>query len=166
MPNDRDLFAEEQSMVSMSFGDHIEELRARLILALLGLMVGVVLTFIPGVNLGQRIMKKMQEPAQKALDAFYSDRAKARADEARKQSAVTEPIQAIIPAENLIGELRKIAPKLDLPSAEELKDKSIKLPLRYDESEMITMLPGLTEPKSALISLAPLETMTIFFMVC
>ena len=28
------------------------------------------------------------------------------------------------------------------------------------------VLPGVSEPKSALISLAPLETMTIFFMVC
>ncbi|MBV8077124.1 MAG: hypothetical protein JO284_12030, partial [Planctomycetaceae bacterium] len=47
MPSERDLFQEEQQMVTMSFGDHIEELRARLIMALLGLMVGVVVTFIP-----------------------------------------------------------------------------------------------------------------------
>src|SRR4051794_1065667 len=166
MPTDRDLFAEEQSMVSMSFGDHIEELRARMILALLGLMVGVVLTFIPGVNLGQRIMKKMQEPAQQALDEFYSERAKARAEAAKKSSALTESIQAVIPAENFVAELRKLAPKLDLPTAEELKDKVVKFPFRYDESEMIMVLPAVTEPKSALISLAPLETMTIFFMVC
>src|SRR3954452_15520108 len=128
MPNDRDLFSEEQTMVSMSFGDHIEELRARLILALLGLMVGVVLTFIPGVNLGQRIMKKMQEPAQKALDSFYSDRAKTRAEEARKNSTVTESIQATIPASDFVAELRKLAPKLDLPTAEELKGKVVKFP--------------------------------------
>ena len=62
-------------MVTMSFGDHIEELRARLILALLGLMVGVVVTFIPPLNLGKRIMTKMEEPAQGALKAFYADRA-------------------------------------------------------------------------------------------
>jgi sec-independent protein translocase protein TatC len=166
MPTDKDLFTEEQSMVSMSFGDHIEELRARLILALLGLMVGVVLTFIPGVNLGQRIMKKMQEPAQTALDAFYSDRAKARAEESKKHSAVTPPVEAIIPAENFVAELRKLAPKLDLPTAEQLKDKVVRFPFRYDESELILVLPGVTESKSALISLAPLETMTIFFMVC
>ena len=58
MPTDRDLFAEEQTMVSMSFGEHIEELRSRLILALTGLMAGVILTFIPPVNLGQRVMTK------------------------------------------------------------------------------------------------------------
>ena len=35
MPSERDLFAEEQTMATMSFGEHIEELRVRLILALL-----------------------------------------------------------------------------------------------------------------------------------
>ncbi len=65
MPTDKDLFDEEQQMVTMSFGDHIEELRARLILALMGLAVGVVVTFIPGLNLGKRIMSKMEEPAQR-----------------------------------------------------------------------------------------------------
>src|SRR4051794_37467165 len=105
MPTDRDLFTEEQSMVSMSFGDHIEELRARMILALLGLMVGVIATFIPGLNLGQRILKKMQEPAQAALNDFYSDRAKPRSEEARKNAAVPPKVEATIPAESFIAEL-------------------------------------------------------------
>src|SRR5579871_2420750 len=59
MPNDRDLFEEEKSMVTMSFGEHIEELRTRLILAMYGLVIGVVLTLIPGLSLGKRIMTKM-----------------------------------------------------------------------------------------------------------
>ena len=52
MPNDQDLFAEEQSMVTMSFGEHIEELRVRLILALLGLFVGVIIVFLPPLDIG------------------------------------------------------------------------------------------------------------------
>ena len=79
MPTDNDLFAEEQTMVTMSFGDHIEELRLRLILALYGLVIGVVLTLLPGVNLGKRIMTKMEEPAQAALTEFYNDQAVRRA---------------------------------------------------------------------------------------
>ena len=51
MPTDQDLFAEEQSMVTMSFGDHIEELRVRLILALLGLFVGVIVVFLPPLDI-------------------------------------------------------------------------------------------------------------------
>jgi sec-independent protein translocase protein TatC len=166
MPTDRDLFTEEQSMVTMSFGDHIEELRARMILALLGLLVGVVVTFIPGLNLGKRIMTKMEEPAQAALDHFYTNQANRRAEEARQKAAVTPKVQAIMPAETFVAELRKLAPRLDLPSSEELKDKVVRFPFQYDESEMILVLPGVLEKKSALISLAPLETMTIFFMVC
>ncbi len=88
MPSDKDLFNEEQQMVTMSFGDHIEELRARLILALLGLMVGVVLTFIPPLNLGKRIMTKMEEPAQGALKTFYAERGRVRAEEAEKSAAI------------------------------------------------------------------------------
>ncbi len=64
MPNDQDLFAEEQSMVTMSFGDHIEELRVRLILALIGLFVGVLIVFVPPLSIGWRVMKKMEEPAK------------------------------------------------------------------------------------------------------
>ena len=80
MPTDRDLFTEEQSMVTMSFGEHIEELRARLILALLGLLVGVVFTFLPPLNVGKWIMVQMQEPATEALKRFYAKQASERAD--------------------------------------------------------------------------------------
>ncbi len=55
-----------------------------LILALYGLVVGVVLTLLPGVNLGKRIMTKMEEPAQAALTDFYNDQAERRAAERRR----------------------------------------------------------------------------------
>ena len=71
MPNDQDLFTEEQSMVTMSFGDHIEELRVRLILALLGLFVGVVVVFLPPLDIAWQVMKSMEGPAKIALDEFY-----------------------------------------------------------------------------------------------
>ena len=60
-------------MVTMSFGEHIEELRVRLILALIGLFVGVIVVFIPPLDIGWRVMKKMEEPAKQALDAFYRE---------------------------------------------------------------------------------------------
>ena len=58
----QDLFTEERSMVTMSLGDHIEELRRRLALALLGLVVGVVVTLIPPVNLGRQVVQQIQRP--------------------------------------------------------------------------------------------------------
>src|SRR3954451_9792005 len=99
MPTDKDLFAEEQSMRAMSFGDHIEELRVHLILALLGLFVGVTIAFIPPigvgkwslppVNLGQWVMKRMQDPAQVALDKFYTQQAIDRAKDADEKKLTT-----------------------------------------------------------------------------
>ena len=122
MPTDKDLFSEEQEMTAMSFGEHIEELRTRLILALLGLMVGVVLTFVPPLWLGKLVIKQMQEPATAALTRFYAERARVRSEAAEKVAAVTPTIVAFIPAETFFAELRKYAPKLDLPSPDELKD--------------------------------------------
>jgi sec-independent protein translocase protein TatC len=166
MPTDKDLFAEEQGMVAMSFGEHIEELRSRLILALLGLMFGVIITFIPGLNIGQRVMKHMQDPATDALQRFYAARAKERAEKAEKEHAVTPTVDAIIPADAFVKAIRSIAPKLDLPAPEELKDQTVTLPIRHSQAGMIAAVVGSVEPMSALISLAPLETMTVFFMVC
>ncbi len=166
MPTDRDLFAEEQTMVAMSFGDHIEELRARLILGLAGLMVGVLITFVPPLNLGKRVMVKMEEPAQGALTEFYAERAKVRSAEAAKTGAVTSPVTAFIPADAFLTQLRQIAPGLDLPRPEQMKGKSLKLPLRYEESGIFIVNNETAEERKPLISLAPLETMTIFFMVC
>jgi sec-independent protein translocase protein TatC len=166
MPTDRDLFDEEKEMVAMSFGEHIEELRARLILALLGLMVGVIITFIPPLNLGQRVIKQMEQPAKAALKSFYEERARVRSEEAKKAGAVTPTIEAIIPAEVFFAEIRRFAPKLDLPTTDELKGQSVKLPIQHDQSGMILGVGGASEPPDVLISLAPLETMTVFFMVC
>ena len=46
MPTDQDLFAEEQTMTTMSFGEHIEDLRTHLIRAIKGLVLIVTLAFI------------------------------------------------------------------------------------------------------------------------
>ncbi len=166
MPNDRDLFDEEKTMVAMSFGDHIEELRTRLILGLAGLMVGVLITFIPPLNLGKRVLDKMQQPAQGALKEFYAERAKVRSEAAEKTRSLSPTVSAIIPAEIFFDQLREVAPKLDLPKYEELKGKTLKFAMNFEESGIISMVTGSVEPREALISLAPLEAMTIFFMVC
>jgi sec-independent protein translocase protein TatC len=166
MPTDKDLFAEEKDMVAMSFGEHIEELRSRLILGLVGLMAGVILTFIPPLNLGQRVIKQMQEPAQEALSRFYAERAKTRAEEARKNGVKTPTIEANIPADVFFDQLRQFAPKVDWPSSAELKEQTITLPIRQDQAGTIMAVVGAVEREDALISLSPLETMTIFFMVC
>ena len=166
MPTDKDLFEEENTMVAMSFGDHIEELRVRLILGLLGLLVGVLLTFIPPANLGKRVITKMEEPAKGALQSFYEERAKLRAEVAKKAESVTPTFMAVIPADKFVEALRQIAPKIEISPADGLLNKEIRFPMSLDQSAMIETVAKSVEPKDALITLAPLEAMTIFFMVC
>jgi len=166
MGTDKDLFAEEQTMVAMSFGDHIEELRVRLILGLLGLAVGVVITFVPYLDLGKRVITKMEEPAKGALKEFYGNRATIRAAEAKKVQALTPVVEAVIPAEVFVSQMHRFFPDLKVPLPGDLEGQTVTLPIRHRESGMIMTVFGSQEQRDALISLAPLETMTIYFTVC
>jgi sec-independent protein translocase protein TatC len=167
MTTDKDLFSEEQSMVTMSFGEHIEELRVRLILALIGLFVGVIVVFIPPVDVGWRVMKKMEEPAKVALDDFYRAEYQKKAELAQREKSVSPPVDAVVQADAFVAELRKIAPKLDLPESETLKGQTLNLPIQFFESGLIKAIQVSTvQIDQSLVSLAPLETLTIFFMVC
>jgi sec-independent protein translocase protein TatC len=167
MPTDQDLFAEEKSMVTMSFGEHIEELRVRLILALLGLFVGVIVVFIPPLDIGWRVMKKMEEPAKDALERFYQEEYKKKADQAELEKTASPMLQAVIDGGAFVAELKKVAPKLELPAAEALKDAKLNLPVQFYAAGMIKAVQqSSVQIDQSLVSLAPLETITIFFMVC
>ena len=93
-------------MATMSFGEHIEELRVRLILALVGLLVGVIVAFIPYLDLGWRVMKTMEAPAKKALETFYRNEydKKAKAAEDAKDE-LSPTVEAVIPAESFVKAL-------------------------------------------------------------
>ena len=105
MPNDKDLFAEEQSMVSMSFGDHIEDLRYRLILAIVGLVVGLVASFIPipmlGDSLGMYVFNTMQLPAKQTLDEFYRNQAARESNKAAVEKKLGLPVATLFSAKGV-----------------------------------------------------------------
>ncbi len=167
MPSERDLFTEEQQMVTMSFGEHIEELRVRLILALIGLFVGVLVAFIPPLNLGKFVMESMEAPAANALEKFYRNEYDKKAKEAEAAKAISPTLQAEIPADLFFKAMKDYVPKLELPPAEELKGKTLSFPLQYHQSTLIKATQSSTVMiDKTLISLGPLETITIFFMVC
>ncbi|MHB1556536.1 MAG: twin-arginine translocase subunit TatC [Isosphaeraceae bacterium] len=166
MPTDQDLFAEEQSMVTMSFGDHIEELRVRLILALLGLVAGVIVVFLPPLDIAWRVMKSMEAPAKQALDDFYKGEYAKKAEQARAQKATTPVVQTRIPADKFLEQLATLFPNLPHPDPESIKGKSLELPLQFGSAEFIKSVEGSTvQIESSLVSLHPLETLTNFFMV-
>lgn len=63
MAKEKDLFDDS----TMSFGEHLEELRYRLIMALIGLVIGVLVALL----FSDRVMKTMQIPVKDALDRYY-----------------------------------------------------------------------------------------------
>ncbi len=166
MTTDQDLFAEEKTMATMSFGEHIEELRVRLILALLGLVVGVIIVFVPPLDIASRVMKTMQAPAKEALDAFYKQQYDEKVKNAEDAKAQTLPLQATIAAEDFARIIREIFPQLPQPDPETLKDKSIDLPMRFPRSGITREIQvGSVQIDQSIVSLAPLETIAIYFMV-
>ncbi len=166
MPTDHDLFAEEQSMSTMSFGEHIEELRVRLILGLLGLVVGVIVVFLPPLYLAKQVMTSMEAPAKKALEDYYKEEYDKKAAEAKAAKAETPLLQAKIPADQFAAQLKEVFPKFPSPDAATLKDKTIELPIAFFSADMIRRVQQSTvQSNDSLVSLAPLETLTIYFMV-
>ena len=166
MSTDQDLFAEEQSMVTMSFGDHIEELRVRLILAILGLLVGVVVVFLPPLDIASRVMRSMEAPAKDVLDSFYKQEYAKKSKEAEEAGTVTPTLQAKIPADRFVAELKKLAPELKLPDSATLLDKTLDVPIQFFAEGFIKASQvSIVNIDQSLVSLAPLETLTIYFMV-
>jgi sec-independent protein translocase protein TatC len=171
MPHDQDLFAEEKQMVSMSFGEHLEDLRYRLTMAILGLIVGMVITFVPlpvlGESIGLWVFNTMDRPARQTLKAFYKDQAQRESQKARITSELSPSVLTHVPADAFVAALANIAPKLkpSLPDPEEVKGRTVDLPLRSDAADQI-LIAETTNFRNPLISLAPLETITIYFMIC
>ena len=173
MPSDKDLFAEEQSMVSMSFGDHIEDLRYRLILALAGLFIGLVICFIPlpvlGNSIGMYVFETMRLPAKQTLDKFYEDQANREAGKAQLTDKLGPPVSTIFSAKEFIEQLGKLSPDLKKmlpdPESEAIREQRIELTLTPKAADQIKAQETYNF-RNPLISLAPLETITIYFMIC
>jgi sec-independent protein translocase protein TatC len=167
MPNQRDLFAEEQTMATMSFGEHIEELRVRLILGLMGLAVGVIVAFIPYLDLGKRVMESMEAPAKTALKDYYEGEYAKMSKKAEEAKEVSPTMTALVPADAFASAMRQVFPMAELPPEADLKGKTITFPLQYVQSTLIAANRKATYVvDQSVISLAPLETITIYFLVC
>ena len=59
-----DLFAES----TMTFGEHLEELRIRLAKALIGVVMGIAI----GLFVADWVVERIQDPLKAALTDFYS----------------------------------------------------------------------------------------------
>jgi sec-independent protein translocase protein TatC len=165
MPTDQALFDEERSMVTMSFGDHIEDLRRHLILALLGLFAGVVITLIPPVNLGRLVVQRLQDPVQRTLIEFHAKQAAERAAAADVAGSYTT-VPARIPARAFAQAIRQIFPQLAVPSSDSLEGRYVELPQELRDSSLIVGVARKIERSDSLVALGPMEPAVIFFKVC
>jgi sec-independent protein translocase protein TatC len=165
MPSEKDLFTEEQTMVTMSFGDHLEELRARLILALMGLVVGVIIAFVPPFFIGRQVQLKMQEPASAALKEFYEADAARRIEKAKQASEQTPPVRYDLDAADFLRQVRDLAPDAKFPDPATIEGKTIQLTMTAPKAEMIRVVAGSETVPSSVITLGPLEGITILLMV-
>ncbi len=137
MAANQDLLLEERSMVTMNFGDHIEELRRHLILALLGLFVGVIATLVPPFNLAREILRQMQEPAQRSLGAWSARHAREKAASAAAAGSYTS-VPTRISADAFAQAVHQVFPELRVPSPHALKDRYVELPQELSDSSLIT----------------------------
>lgn len=165
-PTDDDLFAEEQAMPAMSFGEHIEDLRKHLILALAGLVVGVLVTLVPPLSLGARVLRELQDPAQKVLDKFYDDRLDKRAKEAEARHEMALPARYDVSLADLVRAIKELAPGLNLPDPKSLEKRTVPITMTQTKESVILNGKDAAVRSNALVSLAPLEAFSIFFMVC
>ncbi len=165
MPTKHDLFVEERSMVTMNLGDHIEELRRHMFLALLGLFVGVLVTMIPPLNLGRQVVRQMQEPAQRALADFNAKHTQERHAAAEVAGSYT-PVATRVPADAFARAVRQVFPDLPEPTAKVREARYVELPQEWKDSGLIAAVESIVEPEDSLIALGPMEPALIFFRVC
>jgi len=165
MPTDRDLFAQERAMVVMSFGDHIEELRRRLILALLGLFAGVVVALAPPADIGRWVVRLMQAPARRMLEEFEARDARERIAAAEALGAYS-PTPARIPAGAFARAVGAAFPAWKVGSDDATAGGYVELPLELKGSGLIVAVSRAAGGDDSLVALGPMEPAIIFFRVC
>lgn len=82
-----------ENLKSMSLGDHLEELRGRLILAIAGLFIGMIVCMIPPV--GKRLIGIMSNPFEKKISELHKQKLIDLREEKESKSS-SQVTQAII----------------------------------------------------------------------
>ncbi|MCH8046862.1 MAG: twin-arginine translocase subunit TatC [Planctomycetes bacterium] len=100
--DEKDLFSE----TTMTFGEHIEELRRCLWKAMIGLLIG----FGIGLSVGERIVDFIQSPLKRSLEEYYSNQAK---EQLRREyeGKVSPEVLAMVVERGLIPEQMTIEPR-------------------------------------------------------
>ncbi len=111
LKNDQDLFQD----TTMTFGEHLEELRGALFRALLGLIVGCMV----GLYFGDQMVKLILVPLEGALESYYADgsieKYEVWAQQRREQNLPvpyeTEQIKKLVNDDRLLFEIVYVDPR-------------------------------------------------------
>lgn len=94
----------KENLKSMSLGDHLEELRARLILMLLGIVIGLIVTLF----FGSRLVSFLEIPYYYAMQSAAKAEEKAKAD--APPAAIPDNLVAVQIAEQNPNTLQSLKP--------------------------------------------------------
>lgn len=132
---DEDLFQD----TTMTFGEHLEELRTALFKAVAGLAVGVMIGFF----LGDWVVALIQRPLVKALGTFYETKSEKafiewsdkRGEEGKEVFYTLDEVHELVTKDHLILEIKYVHPRQawqELKQAEPEALKGIDLPAPKD----------------------------------
>lgn len=139
--NDEELFRES----TMTFGEHLEDLRGCLFRSLLGLVIG----FVIGLFVGQWVVEYIQSPLRAALEQYYQGRSvdlvKGRLldmqAQGRKLPADVDQVAEFVARENLLAEEVYVNPADVLAQLKALYPKKyggIPVPVAKDSGGALT----------------------------
>jgi sec-independent protein translocase protein TatC len=160
-----DLFAETR----MSFGDHIEELRTRMVRALVGFMIAFVFSFMPWV--GKPVLGFITAPVEAQLAYFYDRRVEAVAEKLRQND---EQVLAINQAKELSLDvkLEALAKALGVKLPEDADMSSggwVTIPARVRPVEVSVLLgkaQQLVGKPPSLATMGVMESFMVLMKVC
>jgi sec-independent protein translocase protein TatC len=167
-----DLFDEEEGMVRMTFGEHLEDLRRRLILALFGFVPGVII----GLCVGHAIVQTMKDPAETALLNFYKEKnaREAKALEKAREQGVrieTKPLLLEIDGEEFRKAIDQAKPgigqsnnELDSDQTSQPPSPQIKLKVQVTGQELQIALER-TLARMRILTLNAQESFMAYMMV-
>ena len=162
--DDEDLF--EGS--TMTFGEHLEELRICLIRAAMGLAVGVVIGFF----LGRPVVHLIEQPLRKALGTYYTERAVETFDTWQPRVAGStglpysrsEVVDAV-EKRGLSFELREVHPRQlahVLDGGKPIADKAASEPTMFDTDSLVPIFLWQPLEKDSRVSITTLSAQEAF----
>lgn len=154
---------ETENLASMSLGDHLEELRVRLMLAIAGLVVGMVICLF----FGKQLVRVLEMPYYDLLATIEDDRndereAQRLQDEKNGIIAEPETVKLLIPYESITNSLDKA--KAEIAKAENGQAGEVNFELSIPRESFVNQLKEIMEEIKAPVELSSIKPSESFLV--